>query len=418
MRSQRSMPALLALSLGYFAMGTCSLAPVGLNASIGSGLHVQPARVGLLVTIFALTFGIIAPFAPGILKNVDHKHALLLGLTILLVGTLLSAAAPNYGVLVAVRLVAAVGAAIYGPGSSATGALLVPAEHRQRALAIVFAGMTTATVLGVPLASVLGSSIGWRPTLITVAALVLVALAGVAVLVPRTAPGEPPTVEAYRKALETPAAVSMAVTTLLFVAAQFTIYGVAGAYLAARFNASTGLISTTLLIFGAIGLVGTLSSAAIAERLGAGRTVTMGLIGVFVGLAVLVVLPDTKLGIGVFVAWAFFSQVFMAPQQGRLVGLMPSQAGLILALNASGLYLGMSLGSVLGSALLPSWGARPLPAAGLVLLVLAGVTHTISSRRAASSTPNAADEADAPSAPAPKAASPRESADVHPRAAV
>jgi DHA1 family inner membrane transport protein len=83
-----------------------------------------------------------------------------------------------------------------------------------------------------------------------------------------------------------------------------------------------------------------------------------------------------------FVGWAFFSQLYQAPQQARPVALVPEQRGILLALNASALYLGISLGSLLGSHYLPALGARSLSALALVPLALATATHAASTRRA------------------------------------
>ncbi|MGI5491414.1 hypothetical protein [Microtetraspora malaysiensis] len=92
MRMGSSTPALLALSLGYFALGTASLAVVGLSAPIGADLHVRPATVGLLVTVFALVFALAAPAAPIVLGRMRRKRTLLLGLTLMI------AAATVFGV--------------------------------------------------------------------------------------------------------------------------------------------------------------------------------------------------------------------------------------------------------------------------------------------------------------------------------
>ncbi|MGF1431501.1 MFS transporter [Kitasatospora sp. LaBMicrA B282] len=381
MNPRNSTPALLALALGYFSLGTISLAVVGLNAPVGKSLHVAPASVGLLVTVFALTFAISAPSAPALLKGMDRKKVLLLGLGLLTVGGVASAVAPNYDVMVATRVLGALGAGIFGPASSAAGAAIVAPERRHRALATVFAGMTAASVLGVPLASFLGSTLSWRPALAGVSALSLVALVLVAVLVPEIPAGEPPTAAAYRAALRTPGALPTVTTTLLFMAAQFTVYAVAGAYLAARFGASAGMVSMTLMAFGVLGVLGNGLAPRVSEKLGGTRTITLSLTGLAVALAALIVVPKVAVvGLLLFAAWAFFSQMYQAPQQARLIHILPAHPGLILALNASALYLGMSLGSLLGSTFLSPVGATLMPALALGLLALAFGTHLASGR--------------------------------------
>lgn len=382
MQPRNATPALLTLSLGYFTMGTTSLAVVGLNVQIGRSLHVAPARIGLMVTVFAITFAIAAPLAPAVLGHLDRKLTLLTGVGLLAAAGVLSALAPSYGVLAVARVVGALGGAIYGPAASAAGSLMVPEEHRQRALATVFGGMTAAGVLGVPLAAFLGNAFGWRLAMVGVATLGALTLLLAAALVPRLPVGERPGAHAYASVARTPGMVATVTTTLLFMAAQFTVYAIAGIYLTQRFGASPAVVSASLLCFGVIGVLGNATAGRAGDRLGGNRTVSIALIGIAAGFAVLLIAPHTSLaGLLLFPLWAFFSQLYQAPQQARLVALIPAQRGLTLALNASALYLGISLGSFLGSTLLPGLGAVLIPGVSLVLIGLAGLAHISSIRR-------------------------------------
>lgn len=177
---------------GYFALGTASLAVVGLSAAIGRDLHVRPATVGTLVTVFALVLALAAPAATIVLGRMCPKRALLLGLGLLVLGGAAAAIAPDYPTLCAARVLAGLGAAVFGPAASAAGSAIVPAEQRTRALATVFAGMTAASVLGVPLASSAGDALGWRGTMLGVAVLTAVAFALVARFLPGVEPEPPP----------------------------------------------------------------------------------------------------------------------------------------------------------------------------------------------------------------------------------
>jgi DHA1 family inner membrane transport protein len=377
-----SAAALYTLSLGYFAMGTASLAVVGLSVPMGKDLHVDPASIGLLVTVFALVFAVAAPLAPIVLSRLDRKWTMVVGLSVLTVGAIISAVTPSYKVVVIARVIAALGAATFAPLASAAGSLIVAKERRQRALATVFAGMTIASVLGVPLATFLSGGLGWRPALLGVAGLCGVALVGVLLLVPRLSTGVRPTVSAYREVLGSRGAVATVGTTLLFMAAQFVVYGIAGVFLTQRFGATSSTISITLLAFGVLGVLGNATAGRVGDSVGGVRLVTIALAGLGTAYAALVVTPRfVAAGIVIFAFWAFFSQLYQAPQQSRLVTLLPNQRALILALNAAALYLGMSIGSLLGSSLLAEVGATALPGIGLLLVVAAGLAHTVSRRR-------------------------------------
>ncbi|MGW2477812.1 MFS transporter [Streptomyces sp. NPDC001665] len=390
---RRPAPALLALSLGYFTLGTASLASVGLTTQIGAELDVRPATVGTLVTVFALVFAVGAPVAAVLLGPVCRKRVLQTGLALMLLGGTASALAPNFAIMVAARVVAGLGAAFYGPTASAAGSQVVPQERRPQALATVFAGMTVATVLGVPLASAAGNMIGWRWTMGVVVLLTLAAT----VLVTRLLPGIPaesgPTLRVFVDALRVPGVLPIAGTTMLLMATQFTVYGVAGAYLAERFGASPTWISLTLFVFGVTGTAGNLASARAFERIGGVRTAAVPIAGLAVAFTALPLVPaSVGWGMAVLACWAFFANFLVVPQQTRLVALAPGQRAILLALNASGLYLGMSAGSLIGSTLLPVLGARQLPLVGLALVGLAAAVHLVSARSpAAPAEPPAAD---------------------------
>ncbi|MCX4749117.1 MFS transporter [Kitasatospora sp. NBC_01287] len=381
-RTARSpLPALLSLSLGYFTLGTSSLAVVGIGAPIGHDLHTSPSEVGVLVSVFALTFALAAPPAPALLRRLDRRAVLLLGLGLMAVGGAVSALAPSLGALIAARVLAGLGGAIFGPAASAAGSLLVPEERRPRALATVFAGMTIAAVLGVPLSSYLGGALGWRWTLAGVAGATVLAFALVALLVPPLPAGPPPTLAAYRTALRTPGVLPVVATTLFFMAAQFTVYGVAGAYLAARFGLTTGAVTAVLFAFGAVGVIGNACGARVFARLGGGRTIALTQLGLAASFVGLLVSPAGPVPAVLLCAvWAFFGQLYQAPQQARLIALAPEQRGLLLALNASMLYVGISLGSLLASSFLPRLGATGLTALALLPMLLGVLTHLRSNR--------------------------------------
>ncbi|GAA3219420.1 hypothetical protein GCM10020216_029660 [Nonomuraea helvata] len=299
----------------------------------------------------------------------------------MIVGGLVGALAPGFAALTVARVVAGLGAAVFGPAASTAGSMIVPAEHRPRALATVFAGMTAATVLGVPLSASVGDAIGWRWTFAGVAVLTACSAGLIALFLPSLEPGPAPTARVFAEVLRAPGTLPMVTTTLLVLAAQFIVYGVAGAYLQARFAAPQSVISLVLLAFGVVGIIGNAAAARIYGRLGGARTIAVPLAGLAIGFVALTAAPPSiPVAVAVFAFWAFFNGLFMAPQQARLVELLPEQRGMLLAANASALYLGMSLGSLLGSRLLPSLGAGPLPALALLPLALATAAHVASTR--------------------------------------
>ncbi|NUS87481.1 MAG: MFS transporter, partial [Streptomyces sp.] len=180
---------LLLLALGTFAVGTDSMVMAGILGLISRDLDVSVPTAGQMVTVFALAYALLAPVLATLTARWPRRQLLLTALTVFTAANALSALAPTYPLLLATRVLAAAGAALYTPTANAVATSLVPPERRGRALATVLGGMTVATALGVPLGTWIGRT-DWRLTMWLVVALGAAALAGQALLL-RELPGVP-----------------------------------------------------------------------------------------------------------------------------------------------------------------------------------------------------------------------------------
>lgn len=371
--------ALFALAFAYFILGTGSLTVVGLVQSMAQALVVSPAAVANLVTVFALAFAVTAPLAQVALGRLPRRTLLLTGLTIMSIAAAVGALASSYWLLLASRVAAGAGAALVGPMASAIGAGLVPPERQGRALAIVFGGMTLAVVLAVPLSAWLGDLIGWRAVLGILAVLGFVAMTGVALQVQDRNRGVPVNLRALLGVVTQRRAGLSVATTLLQMAAQFATYALITPYLSEQVGVGSGAMVGVLLCYGVGGVAGSILSGSFPDRLGADRTVFMSLTILAATFAGLVLLPlSIPVLLPLLLIWAVAGTLFQAPQQKRLVDIDPSRRSLLLATNASALYLGMSLGAFFAGAVHHAVGPAALPIASLGLMLLAGATFTLS----------------------------------------
>lgn len=187
------MPAgLIALALGGFGIGLTEFVIAGLLPEVAADFHVDAAAAGWLISGYALA---VAAGAIGLTAAATRlpRKTVLLGLMVLFIlGNAISALATDYPTMLTGRLVAALcHGAFFGIGSVVAASLVDP-SRRARAIAIMFTGLTAANVLGVPFGTLLGQQFGWRSTFWAITVVGVVALAGVAVLVPRgpAAPGQ------------------------------------------------------------------------------------------------------------------------------------------------------------------------------------------------------------------------------------
>ncbi|WPB94740.1 MFS transporter [Streptomyces malaysiensis] len=176
--------ALLALAIGAFGIGTTEFVIMGLLPEVAGDFDVSIPTAGFLVTGYALGVMVGAPLMTALGTKISRKHMLMLLMALFVVGNLLSALAPAFGVMAVGRIVASFAhGAFFGIGSVVAADLVAP-EKKAGAISMMFTGLTVANVVGVPLGTSIGQSLGWRTTFFLVAALGVIDLAGIAKLVP------------------------------------------------------------------------------------------------------------------------------------------------------------------------------------------------------------------------------------------
>lgn len=180
--------ALLALTIGAFAIGTTEFVIVGLVPTIAEQLAISLPSAGLLVSIYALGVAIGAPVLTALTGRMPRKQLLLALMVLFTAGNLLALAgsrlcdaglctsADGHGT----RCVFSIGSTI------ATSP--VPKEKAASAIAIMFGGLTVAPVTGVPIGTFIGQHFGWRETFLAVSILGVIALVSSLILVPNNIP--------------------------------------------------------------------------------------------------------------------------------------------------------------------------------------------------------------------------------------
>ena len=359
------------LSLSYFTMGTGTLAVIGTLPVIASSLSLGRGAIAMLVSILSITFAICAPLLQMVVGHWPRRRLILAGLTLMAVGSFGTALAPNYPMLVAARVITGVGAAAIGPVASALGASLVPLQKQGHALAVVFSGMTIASVVGVPLSAWLGSTIGWRPTFMLVGGATIVVAVLVGIFISDRQPGQHVGLGQLGDVLARPATAAGIAVMVFEMAGVFCCYTMIAPILQDRFGASSAAVSAALMVFGLAGIVGNVLARKISSIWSANRAIGVALLGlvlVFVGL--LSVPGWFSVAIGLLTVWALANDVFMPSQQRRMVELAPQARGLVLALNASAIYVGMAAGSFASGSLYPIFGLTALPLASVGFVIL------------------------------------------------
>ncbi len=360
---------LTVLAVAYFALGTGSLAVVGLLEPMAATLGVRTTDVAQLVTVFALTFAIAAPGFQVIFSSWPRRALLLLGLGVTGAGAIGAAFAPTLGWAVAARIVMALGGAAVGPMASALAAHMVPPQQQVRALSFVFGGLIFSTVLGVPIATWAGHALSWQGVFVTLGLLSLACIPATLRFIDDRSAGAPIRVSALLGLLRDRATAWSIVTTLLQIGGQFVTYTLITLVLTERYALPPAYVSVALLVFGVAGVSGNWLGGRWGDHGSPLRIVWIavsGLTAVFVAMAL--VPHNVIAGLVLFAAWGILAMLFQAPQQKRLIGFAPGLGGLVLALNSSATYVGVSIGSFTSTHAWHAWGTTSLPVVSAVFL--------------------------------------------------
>src|SRR5258705_13515121 len=184
----RSGWAELALGVGGFGIGTGEFVIMGLLPNVARDLGISVPSAGHIVSAYALGVVIGAPLIAVIAARWSRHRLLLALMACFAAGSFASALAPSYLSLMAVRFVAGLPHGAYFGVASLVAASLVPADQRARAIGRMMLGLTGATLAGVPLATWIGQTLGWRAAYVLVGAIGAVACALILRCVPRVAP--------------------------------------------------------------------------------------------------------------------------------------------------------------------------------------------------------------------------------------
>lgn len=177
-------PALLALAISAFGIGTTEFVIMGLLPEVAADFRVSIPTAGLLISGYAMGVVVGAPVLTIGAARLRRKHALIGLMGLFILGNALSALAPTYGMMMTGRIVASLcHGAFFGLGSVAAADLVAP-HRRAGAIALMFGGLTLANVLGVPMGTALGQQFGWRSTFWVVVLLGLISLVAILLLVP------------------------------------------------------------------------------------------------------------------------------------------------------------------------------------------------------------------------------------------
>lgn len=372
---------LLALAVGAFGIGTTEFSPMGLLPVIAKGVDVSIPAAGMLISAYAVGVMVGAPLMTLLLSHRARRNALIFLMAIFTLGNVLSSIAPDYTTLLLSRIITSLNhGAFFGLGS-VVAASVVPKHKQASAVATMFMGLTIANIGGVPAATWLGETIGWRMSFLATAGLGVIAIVGLWLSLPKGGAGEKPDVKRELSVLMRPQVLSALLTTVLGAGAMFTLYTYISPVLHTIADASPAFITLMLVLIGVGFSIGNYLGGKFADRSVSGTLKGFLLLLMLIMLAI-PLLARTEFGAALsMVIWGAATFAVVPPLQMRVMRVAHEAPGLSSSVNIGAFNLGNALGAVAGGAVISGGlGYAFVPVMGAIVAGLALLLIFLSSR--------------------------------------
>ncbi|MGY3554368.1 MFS transporter [Williamsia sp. R60] len=371
--------AVLALALGAFGIGTTEFVAMGLLPSIADSLGTTEPTAGHVISAYALGVVVGAPLIAALTARMSRRTLLIALMVAFTIGNAATVLAQSYGMLMVARFVAGLPHGAYFGVAALVAAHLAGPDARAKAVGQVMLGLSVANVIGVPAATWLGSTLGWRAAFVVVVVIGLLTIGALSVFLPTLSGMKITNPITELGALTRPQVWFTLFIGIVGFGGMFAFYTYISTTLTSVSGVSESFIPIALMLFGLGMVTGNIAGGALADR-GVVRAIFIGLVAITVVLILFALLADNPWAALVLTFLIGVSGTALTPAlQIRLMDVAEDAQTLAAALNHSALNIANAGGAWLGGLVIaagygyraPSLLGAGLAVAGLLVLALA-----------------------------------------------
>lgn len=375
--AMRQWMAVLSLTLGTFVLITSELLPVGLLPNIAAELRLPAGLMGLTMTAPGLVAAVAAPMLHISTARFDRRLLFWLMSAALVVSNVLVAVSSDMATLMLGRVL--LGFCIGGFWAAGAAAVIRMVEPSSigRALALLFAGVSAGTVLGLPVGTFIGISHGWRVAFLGCAGLCLGSLLCQLMALPRLRPTSLVEPGHLWRALSNRRLIVVLVATGLVITGHMMAYTYLSIFLQGHARFSGEQIAGSLFVFGVAGLVGN-SIAVELHRYGVQNVMTG--VGAALGITLIFL---SAFGVSLYVVfalvavWGLLFGAVPVSLQAWIFSVEPEAKETGSALFVCVFQFALAIGSWIGGVIVDASGTVTVTAlAGVVVMAMAAVACT------------------------------------------
>lgn len=340
---------LIGLTFAVFVFNTSEFMPIGLLTDIATDLNISEARAGLLISVYAWVVAIMSLPLMIMVSKMELKRLLLSIIALFVVSHVASAFAEGYYTLMLSRIRVACSHAIFWSIAPPLAVRTVPDGKRALGLSTIATGSSVAMVVGLPLGRVVGLYVGWRMTFLSIAIISALIFIFIAVVFPKLQSRGKFAFKQLPALLHNRVLVGVFIMSVLFATAHYTGYSYIEPFLGKVASMSPDLVTLVLIVFGASGMLGSISFSKyyMANRR---RFMLVMTLGPALCLLLLQVAAASLLSVVVVcIMWGDMATAFNIAFQDNTIRFAPENATSIGMSIFSGIFnLGIGSGAYVG----------------------------------------------------------------------
>ncbi|CAO1658920.1 Major facilitator superfamily MFS_1 [Halomonas sp. NYA30] len=367
--------AVVAVMIGIFLLVTAEQLPIGLLSQVAASMGVTPGMAGLMVTVSGVVAAFSAPLLPVAVGRLDRRIMLTVLMIVMVAGSVLSALASSFILLLAARVLVGLSIGGFWAVAGSIAPRLVPEAQVPKAMTMIFGGVAAASVLGVPLGTLLGDLSNWRVAFGALGVFSLLTAIALWCWLPPLPPREPVRLRVLAQQFSNRGVRVAVLTTGFVVVGHFAAYTFISPILQEISGISQRHVGSLLLLYGAAGILGNIAAGIFAGRhpYRAVLAIPSLLLLVVAVFPVLGVQPSS--GVMLLMAWgAVFGSVSVSIQTWILRTAPNTEAA--TALMAFTFNMSIGLGAMLGGRIVDGtslpiamWAASGLFLLGALLVL-------------------------------------------------
>ncbi|OCF97205.1 sugar transporter [Gilliamella apicola] len=370
-KRSRIWSSILCLALAAFIFNTTEFVPVGLLPNIAESFSMDVAHAGLLLTIYAWAVSLLSLPLTVLTAKMERRKLLIFLFCLFIASHILAGFAWSFYSLMVARIGIACAHAVFWAITTPLAVRLAPNGKKAKAMGFIVVGTSMATVLGIPIGTMIGQLVGWRVTFLCIGFIAFCVMASLLCLLPAVPSMNTISLKAIPKVLQRPVLLNIYLLTAIIITGHFTAYTYITPFMLNVGGFSEQIVVSLLLAVGFSGMIGSLIFAKYAEPHPTAILVMPVILLIICLLSLYVCSFSLITAILQGMVWGLAITIIGMVMQSKVIDAAPDAADIATSVY-SGIYnIGIGGGAFVGSQVLVYLSTHYIGFVGAIFVIIA-----------------------------------------------